>query len=453
MSTTVTGTIVDGATNLVTSGAFVRFELRGTQGIQPMVTGVGTLAQGSGAGRSWFVDFAPNASGVISGSVYSTRDSTGLLAGEITVNGSGTACWWEVSLWRNGKKFSSVHTHAKNGATLDVGALTPITATPVVTAPTGDSTYARLDGGNQPFGGLIQFLQGLILGAGKLLAWGSVGTASVDTGLSRTAAKTVAVGNGTQGDASGGLLLATVNKVAITQPATGSTLTIVDGKTAKIDNTLELAGPDGSVQTFQATGTIVSRTSTDVMTNKTLTAPVITSPSTTGTDSGAATMINKVFNGPGVTNVVTYIDEQGPLAAVVGTGADATLYTKPIGANIIAASKGIKVTIFTKHTTGTGAVTYKLALGGVTVESFAITSNANVADDTFTFNIWNNSGVQNAQHWSRYGMFISTASYVFGANHGTFAANAANALALTYTMNAAGTEQVTPAHWIVELIQ
>lgn len=49
------------------------------------------------------------------------------------------------------------------------------------------------------------------------------------------------------------------NKVAITQPATGSTLTIADGKTLTANNSLTLAGTDATVQTFPSTsGTVVT---------------------------------------------------------------------------------------------------------------------------------------------------------------------------------------------------
>ncbi len=48
----------------------------------------------------------------------------------------------------------------------------------------------------------------------------------------------------------------TVNKVSITQPASGSTLTIADGKTATFSNTLTLAGTDGSTLNVGAGGTL-----------------------------------------------------------------------------------------------------------------------------------------------------------------------------------------------------
>lgn len=54
----------------------------------------------------------------------------------------------------------------------------------------------------------------------------------------------------------------TINKVILTQPATGSTLTVADGKTFTSNNTLTIAGGDGSVQTFPNTsGNVVTSVS------------------------------------------------------------------------------------------------------------------------------------------------------------------------------------------------
>ena len=51
----------------------------------------------------------------------------------------------------------------------------------------------------------------------------------------------------------------TVNKLTITPPATGATLTVADGKTLTASNSLTLAGTDGTTQTFPSTsGTVVS---------------------------------------------------------------------------------------------------------------------------------------------------------------------------------------------------
>jgi hypothetical protein len=71
----------------------------------------------------------------------------------------------------------------------------------------------------------------------------------------------------------------TINKVTITAPASGSTLTIADGKTFTANNTLTLAGTDSTTLTFQGTDTYVGRATTDTLTNKTLTSPAINTPS------------------------------------------------------------------------------------------------------------------------------------------------------------------------------
>jgi hypothetical protein len=78
---------------------------------------------------------------------------------------------------------------------------------------------------------------------------GSTGANSVSLVTNNTARVTV---NSTGDVAFTGAINVTgaINKVTITAPATGSTLTIADGKTATINNTLTLAGTDGMTMTF-----------------------------------------------------------------------------------------------------------------------------------------------------------------------------------------------------------
>jgi hypothetical protein len=52
----------------------------------------------------------------------------------------------------------------------------------------------------------------------------------------------------------------TLNKVALTAPATGSTLTIADGKTLTANNSLTLAGTDATTMTFPTSNATVART-------------------------------------------------------------------------------------------------------------------------------------------------------------------------------------------------
>lgn len=51
-----------------------------------------------------------------------------------------------------------------------------------------------------------------------------------------------------------------VNKVAITAPATAATLTIADGKTLTANNSLTLAGTDSTTMTFPGTSASIART-------------------------------------------------------------------------------------------------------------------------------------------------------------------------------------------------
>lgn len=51
-----------------------------------------------------------------------------------------------------------------------------------------------------------------------------------------------------------------INKVALTAPATGSTLTIADGKTLTANHSLTLAGTDATTMTFPTTNATIART-------------------------------------------------------------------------------------------------------------------------------------------------------------------------------------------------
>lgn len=152
-TTAVTGHISNLGTGSVTSGTFVRFWLRGCGGNQPRITGTALI--GPSQGGVFFFDFVANGSGNVSGTLYSTRDAAGAGNGEIECGGSYTAVWYGVQAFSAGKGGPEFAVHAKSGGTLDISTIAPISVNPVVTAPTGDTTYARLDGGNQPFLGGI----------------------------------------------------------------------------------------------------------------------------------------------------------------------------------------------------------------------------------------------------------------------------------------------------------
>lgn len=100
-----------------------------------------------------------------------------------------------------------------------------------------------------------------------------------------------------------------LNKVTITQPATSATLTIANGKIVTANNSLTFAGTDGATITFQSSDTYVGRTTTDTLSNKSISLATNTVTGTTSqfnaaltddnfaTISGSETLINKSING------------------------------------------------------------------------------------------------------------------------------------------------------------
>jgi hypothetical protein len=146
MSITVSGNLKDVATGIVSSGSWVRFVIRGAAGNQPFVAGTALLAP---AGAStWYKDFTPDATGAISGSLYSKS--------EVSVGGQTGVISYGMQIFVNsGVTGPEVLVDASQNININNPNL--LSVLPVVAAPTGDSTYARLDAGNTPFTGAVQF--------------------------------------------------------------------------------------------------------------------------------------------------------------------------------------------------------------------------------------------------------------------------------------------------------
>lgn len=127
----------------------------------------------------------------------------------------------------------------------------------------------------------------------------------------------------------------TINRVTITAPTTGSTLTIGDGKTLVVNNSLTFNGTDAAVVAFGSGGTVVytgSKLSTMALTTAAELANVISG--TTGTGSlvfanapsltapvlgaATATSINKV-NITAPTNSATFTLSDGKTLTVINT--------------------------------------------------------------------------------------------------------------------------------------
>lgn len=84
-----------------------------------------------------------------------------------------------------------------------------------------------------------------------------------------------------------------VNKVAVTAPATSATLTIADGKTLTCNNSITFAGTDATTMTFPSSNASIARTDA--------------AQTFTGTQTFAGAVVGSVqaLSGPGAVNVTT----------------------------------------------------------------------------------------------------------------------------------------------------
>lgn len=98
-----------------------------------------------------------------------------------------------------------------------------------------------------------------------------------------------------------------INKVAITAPATSATLTIANGKTLTINNTLSFVGTDSTVMTFpSSSGAVVTADSTNTLTNKSISASQVNSGTLATARLGSGTADStKFLRGDSTWQVIT----------------------------------------------------------------------------------------------------------------------------------------------------
>jgi len=175
----------------------------------------------------------------------------------------------------------------------------------------------------------------------------------------------------------------TINKVTLTAPATGSTLTISDGKTLTATGTLTLAGTDGTTQTFQGTDTIVGRATTDTLTNKTIN---LTSNTLSATSAQMRTAISDE-TGTGVAVFGTTPTLTTPVLGVAtATSINKMAITAPATSSTLAVADGKTLTASNTMTLeATDASTIAFGAGGTVAYAadnlsvFAATTSAQLA--------------------------------------------------------------------------
>ena len=126
-----------------------------------------------------------------------------------------------------------------------------------------------------------------------------------------------------------------VNKMAITAPATSSTLAVADGKTFTVNHSLTLAGTDATTMTFPATSATVARTdAAQTFTgNQTFSGAIIgTVQALSGPGAINVTQLTTAFTSTGTGDALTLADGvAGQLKTIVyvaeAAGADTGILT------------------------------------------------------------------------------------------------------------------------------
>jgi hypothetical protein len=180
-----------------------------------------------------------------------------------------------------------------------------------------------------------------------------------------------------------------INRLAITAPATAATLTIADGKTATINNTLTFTGTDSSSVAFGAGGTVAyvggnlsqfaATTSSQlagVISDETGSGALVfgTSPTFTTSIDGGATF------GAFASSTALTIGSTGTAASTtnISTGATATATTKTVNIGTGGAT-GSTTNINFGSTSGTGTATFNndlVVTGNLTVNGTTTTVNS-----------------------------------------------------------------------------
>lgn len=122
-----------------------------------------------------------------------------------------------------------------------------------------------------------------------------------------------------------------INKLTLTAPATGSTLTIVDGKTLTVDNTLTFSGTDSASVAFGAGGTVLYSGGPGGF----------TWTAASGTTQAAAVNVGYICTNASACTVT--------LPASAAVGSQVAMISEGVTGGILAANTGQTINILTKQ--------------------------------------------------------------------------------------------------------
>lgn len=139
---------------------------------------------------------------------------------------------------------------------------------------------------------------------------------------------------------------------------------------------------------------------------------------------------------------------QGTLSAAVGDSTDKTYYTYTLPANVLAAGKGIRITAYLQHTTGTANIAFRLSFGGTLTASTSKVGSASQYIKVVyeVFNITTSSQVLGTTVTEGTGTGLTSVAA------DTASVATTGAVVINATFNVANTNQITPDMFFVEVI-
>ena len=185
-----------------------------------------------------------------------------------------------------------------------------------------------------------------------------------------------------------------INKVAITAPATSATLTIADGKTFTVSNTLTFTGTDSSSVAFGGGGTVIYSGGAPSFTNITLTNTtnqIVLGTTNTVTISSVAQAASRTFTIPVVAGSSNFVMTAAGttdtlLGTIVGSSLTSvgTITTGVWNAGAVTSSGAVSGTIFLGGAGSTSAPTHSFS-------SDSDTGIYNYAANVIGFTLGNNN--------------------------------------------------------------
>lgn len=305
--------------------------------------------------------------------------------------GTGTGTVTNVSVVPANGVSGSVATSTTTPAiTLTLGAITPTTVNGL-TVTTSTGTLTITNGKTLSLSNTLTFTgtdsSSVAFGTGGTVAYRS-------NNLSVFAATTSAqlAGIITNETGSGSLVFATsptlvtptlgvatvtsVNKVAITAPATSATLTIADGKTFTVSNTLTMQGTDSTVFTFPSSSdTVVTLSATQTLTNKSIAETQVTFTDVT---TGNVSTTKHGFAPKAPNDATKYLDGTGAYSVPAGSSSATvtTFYTLPISG--LDSYGSLQNATNTRMRGGMFSLPFSITVNTITLESVTVGTSGTV---------------------------------------------------------------------------